>query len=131
MPGLLHVSVLVKDYDEALDFYINKLGFTLVEDRPEPGKRWITVRPPGAGPEATTIVLARASTPEQEALIGKQSGGRVWLFLETDDFKATYERYSGHGIEWTREPKVESYGTVAVFKDLYGNQWDLIERPKQ
>ncbi len=125
--SLALIAVVIRDYDEAIGFYVGKLGFELVEDtyQPEQDKRWVVVRPKGDG--QTAILLARASEPRQEAFIGDQSGGRVFLFLQTDDFWRDYETYQGLGIEFVREPKVESYGTVAVFKDLYGNLWDLIE----
>jgi catechol 2,3-dioxygenase-like lactoylglutathione lyase family enzyme len=124
------VSLVVRDYDEALAFFVGKLGFVLVEDSlvPEQGKRWVVVSPPGA--TETRLLLARASTPEQEARIGDQTGGRVFLFLYTDDIWSDYERYKAQGIVFVREPKDEPYGTVAVFKDLYGNLWDLVE-PKR
>lgn len=128
MPHLCHISLLVTDYDEALAFYINKLGFVLVEDKQEPTKRWVTISPPNAPPQATTILLAKASTSEQHAVVGNQTGGRVFLFLETDDFTRDYNKFTKAGVEWVREPKTLEYGTVAVFQDLYGNQWDLIER---
>lgn len=130
MPHIAHISLVVRDYDEALAFYINKLGFTLVEDKQEPTKRWVTIRPPGAPPGATTILLARALTPAQLAVVGGQTGGRVFLFLETDDFQRDYDQFTKNGVEWARPPTVMEYGTVAVLKDLYGNQWDLIERAK-
>ncbi len=121
------VSLVVRDYDEALDFFIGKLGFLLVEDSPVPeqGKRWVVIAPPGA--LESRLLLARASTPEQEAHIGSQTGGRVFLFLHTDNFWRDYERYRAQGIVFVREPKQEPYGTVAVFQDLYGNLWDLLE----
>ena len=120
------VSLVVRDYDEALDFFVGKLGFVLVEDRPMPEqrKRWVVVSPPGAG--ESRLLLARASTPEQEACIGAQTGGRVFLFLHTDDFWRDYEAYRICGIEFVRPPREEPYGTVAVFRDLYGNLWDLL-----
>lgn len=129
MPRLAHIALVVRDYDEALDFYVGKLGFTLVEDtyQPEQDKRWVTIRPPGAGADATTILLARASTPGQEAFIGDQAGGRVFLFLETDDFERDHAAFTAAGVEWVRPPAVQPYGTVAVFRDLYGNLWDLIQ----
>jgi catechol 2,3-dioxygenase-like lactoylglutathione lyase family enzyme len=127
MPHLAHVSLVVHDYDEALAFYVNRLGFTLVEDNHEPNKRWVVIRPLGALPDATTILLARASTPEQLAVIGNQTGGRVFLFLETDNFQRDYDRFTENGVEWVRPLATMDYGTVAVFKDLYGNQWDLIQ----
>ena len=121
------VSLVVRDYDEAIEFFVGKLGFSLVEDSfvPEQAKRWVVVSPPGA--VESRLLLARASTPEQEARIGSQTGGRVFLFLYTDDFRRDYESYKSKGIEFVREPKVEPYGTVAVFKDLYGNMWDLVQ----
>jgi catechol 2,3-dioxygenase-like lactoylglutathione lyase family enzyme len=123
------VSFLVRDYDEALDFFVGKLGFVLVEDRPVPEqhKRWVVVSPPGA--TESRLLLARASTPEQEACIGAQTGGRVFLFLDTDDFWRDYEAYRARGIEFVRPPREEPYGTVAVFRDLYGNLWDLLGPP--
>jgi len=126
--ALLHVALVVRDYDEAIEFYCRKLHFTLVEDlyQPEQDKRWVVVAPPGSA--GATLLLARASTPEQEAFVGNQAGGRVFLFLETDDFWRDYREMSAAGIRFVREPKAASYGTVAVFLDLYGNRWDLIQR---
>jgi catechol 2,3-dioxygenase-like lactoylglutathione lyase family enzyme len=126
--SILHVALVVRDYDEAIDFYCRKLHFTLVEDtyQPEQNKRWVAVAPPAS--EGATILLARASTPEQAAHIGNQAGGRVFLFLETDDFWRDYEEMKSAGIRFAREPKDAPYGTVAVFEDLYGNLWDLIQR---
>ena len=124
--ALALVAIVVREYDEALAFYVGVLGFTLVEDRfvPEQNKRWVVVSPPGA--TESRILLARASNSEQAARIGSQTGGRVFLFLSTDDFARDYRRYKDAGVEFVREPKIESYGTVAVFKDLYGNLWDLV-----
>lgn len=124
---LIHVALVVRDYDEAIAFYTQKLGFTLVEDidQPEQDKRWVTVAPPGS--TGATLLLARASKPEQEPFIGNQTGGRVFLFLATDDFWRDYERMRGLGIKFVREPKVAEYGIVAVFEDLYGNLWDLLQ----
>lgn len=124
---ILHVALVVRDYDEAIAFYCGKLGFTLAEDTYQPAqdKRWVVVAPPGS--DGTSLLLARASTPEQERFIGDQAGGRVFLFLQTDDFWRDYERMRGEGIRFVREPKTEPYGTVAVFEDLYRNRWDLIE----
>jgi catechol 2,3-dioxygenase-like lactoylglutathione lyase family enzyme len=121
------VSLVVRDYDEALEFYVGKLGFTLVEDTPIPDqkKRWVVVAPPGS--TGARLLLARASSPEQTARIGNQTGGRVFLFLHTDDFARDYDAYRRNGIEFVRPPKQEPYGTVAVFRDLYGNLWDLIQ----
>lgn len=124
------VSLIVREYDEALEFFVGKLGFRLVEDTyvPEQAKRWVVVSPPGAG--ESRLLLARASSPEQESRIGAQTGGRVFLFLYTDDFWGDYECYKARGVEFVRPPKSEPYGTVAVFKDLYGNMWDLLQ-PKE
>lgn len=121
------VSLVVRDYDEALDFFIGKLGFTLVEDRdvPAQSKRWVVIAPRGAA--GCQLLLARASSAEQEERIGRQTGGRVFLFLATDDFWRDYHAYRSKGVEFVRAPKEESYGTVAVFKDLYGNLWDLVQ----
>lgn len=129
MPYLAHFALVVRDYDEALAFYVGKLGFTLVEDKPVPeqGKRWVTIRPPGAAAEATTILLARAATERQARFIGDQSGGRVFLFLATDDFERDFAAFTAAGVEWVRPPADHDYGRVAVFRDLYGNLWDLIE----
>ncbi|MDO6416609.1 VOC family protein [Sphingomonas sp. BIUV-7] len=129
MPRLAHIALIVRDYDEALAFYVGKLGFGLVEDspQPEPGKRWVTIRPPGAPEQATTILLARAATPGQARAIGDQSGGRVFLFLATDDFARDHAAFTAAGVDWVRPPRVEPYGTVAVFADLYGNLWDLVQ----
>ena len=121
------VSLVVREYDEALAFFVGKLGFSLVEDSfvPEQAKRWVVVAPPGA--TESRLLLARASTPEQQSRIGAQTGGRVFLFLSTDDFHRDHERYKAAGIVFVREPKNEPYGTVAVFEDLYGNLWDLVQ----
>jgi len=129
--SIVHVALVVRDYDEAIDFYTKKLHFTLVEDtyQPEQDKRWVLVAPPGS--TGTTLLLARASKPEQEAYIGNQTGGRVFLFLQTDDFWRDYNEMIALGINFIREPKVEPYGIVAVFEDLYGNFWDLIEWMKE
>jgi len=129
MPRLAHVALVVRDYDEALAFYVGKLGFELVEDsyQPEQDKRWVTIRPPGASGDAATILLARAATPEQARFIGDQAGGRVFLFLATEDFDRDFAAYTAAGVEWVRPPAVQPYGKVAVFSDLYGNRWDLIE----
>ncbi|MED1792758.1 VOC family protein [Brevibacillus nitrificans] len=125
--SIVHIALVVKDYDEAIEFYTKKLNFNLVEDtyQPEQDKRWVVVSPPGSA--GTTILLARASNPEQESFIGNQTGGRVFLFLNTDDFWRDYEEMVGRGIEFVREPQEWPYGTVAVFKDLYGNLWDLLQ----
>jgi len=125
--SIVHIALVVKDYDEAIDFYTEKLHFELIEDtyQPEQDKRWVVVSPPGS--VGTTILLAKASKPEQEAFIGNQSGGRVFLFLNTDDFWRDYHEMISNGIEFVREPKEQPYGLVAVFKDLYGNLWDLLQ----
>ena len=125
--SILHVALVVRDYDEAIDFYCRKLHFRLVEDtyQPEQDKRWVVVAPPGS--DGTQLLLARASTAEQEAFIGNQTGGRVFLFLRTDDFWRDYHEMLAAGIRFVREPKDAPYGTVAVFQDLYGNLWDLVE----
>lgn len=125
--SIIHIALVVRDYDEAIEFYTKKLNFTLVEDtyQPEQDKRWVVVSPPGS--IGTTLLLARASNPEQELFIGNQSGGRVFLFLYTDDFWRDYNEMLERGIEFVREPKEAPYGIVAVFKDLYGNLWDLVE----
>ncbi|HEY5885004.1 MAG TPA: VOC family protein [Pyrinomonadaceae bacterium] len=128
--SILHVALVVRDYDEAIEFYTRKLHFTIVEDTYQPAqdKRWVVVSPPGS--TGTTLLLAKASKPEQEALIGNQSGGRVFLFLDSDDFWRDYNEMVSNGIKFVREPKTESYGTVAVFEDLYGNLWDLLQLNK-
>jgi catechol 2,3-dioxygenase-like lactoylglutathione lyase family enzyme len=121
------VSVVVRDYEEAIDFYVGKLGFSLVEDtyQPEQNKRWVVVSPPGA--KETRLLLARATTKRQESRIGDQTGGRVFLFLYTDDFWRDFNAYKAKGVTFVREPKTEAYGVVAVFQDLHGNQWDLVQ----
>lgn len=124
------ISLVVRDYDEALAFYTGKLGFALVEDSfvPEQNKRWVVIEPPGASSSpGAKLLLARASSEQQESRIGNQTGGRVFLFLHTDDFWRDYNAMSANGIRFVRPPQEESYGTVAVFEDLYGNLWDLIE----
>lgn len=125
--SIVHIALVVKDYDEAIEFYTKQLNFTLVEDtyQPEQDKRWVVVAPPGS--IGTTILLARASNPEQESFIGNQTGGRVFLFLNTDDFWRDYKEMVGKGIEFVREPQEQPYGMVAVFTDLYGNLWDLLQ----
>lgn len=129
MPHLAHLALVVRDYDEALAFYVGKLGFDLVEDsyQPEQDKRWVTIRPPGAPAGATTILLARAADDRQCDFIGDQAGGRVFLFLATDDFDRDHVAFTAAGVEWVRPPVVQPYGKVAVFADLYGNLWDLIQ----
>jgi len=125
--SIVHIALVVRDYDEAIEFYTKKLNFELLDDtyQPEQDKRWVVVAPPGS--RETTILLARASNAEQEQYIGSQAGGRVFLFLNTDDFWRDYNEMLEKGIEFVREPKEVDYGTVAVFKDLYGNLWDLLE----
>ena len=127
--SLAHIALVVRDYDEAIAWFTGVLGFTLVEDthQPEQHKRWVLVAAPGAGDDATTILLARAATPEQAAFIGNQAGGRVFLFLRTDDFWRDYEAMTAKGVRFVRPPAEQAYGTVAVFEDLYGNLWDLVQ----
>lgn len=120
------VSFVVRDYDEALAFFTNALGFAVVEDTPlGGGKRWVVVAPPGGG---TALLLARAATPEQERYVGNQTGGRVFLFLHTDDLWRDYRAMKSRGVTFTEEPREEAYGTVVVFQDPYGNKWDLVQR---
>ena len=121
------VSLVVREYDEAIAFYVGVLGFTLIEDLfvPAQNKRWVVVAPPGSA--GANLLLARASNPEQSSRIGNQTGGRVFLFLYTDDFARAFRRYKEQGITFVREPMEESYGTVAVFRDPWGNLWDLIQ----
>jgi catechol 2,3-dioxygenase-like lactoylglutathione lyase family enzyme len=121
------VSLVVREYEEALDFFVGKLGFAVVEDRPVPeqAKRWVVIAPPGSG--GAHLLLGRASSPEQETRIGNQTGGRVFLFLYTDDFWRDYNAYQSKGIVFVRAPQEQPYGTVAVFQDLYGNLWDLVQ----
>lgn len=125
--AIAHVALVVRDYDEALDFYVGILGFRLIEDIDQPAqrKRWVTIAPPGS--RGTSLLLARASTLEQETFIGNQTGGRVFLFLQTDDFRRDYKRLTQAGVRFVRGPSEEPYGTVAVFEDLYGNRWDLLQ----
>ena len=125
--SIAHVALVVRDYDEAIEFYVQKLHFRLVEDlfQPEQNKRWVVVAPPGS--TGTTLLLARASKPEQEPFIGNQAGGRVFLFLSTDDFWRDYHRMVSNGVRFVRPPSEQPYGLVAVFQDLYGNRWDLIQ----
>ena len=125
--SLAHIALVVRGYDEAIAWFTEKLGFTLVADeyQPEQDKRWVLVAPPGGS--GTSLLLARAATPEQEAFVGNQAGGRVFLFLQTDDFDRDYEAMLGNGIAFVRPPAVQPYGKVAVFRDLYGNKWDLVE----
>ena len=124
------ISLLVRDYDEAISFYVNKLGFTLIEDTGMgPGKRWVTVSPRDSA--ETRLLLAKAASPDQESRIGNQTGGRVFLFLHTDNFRRDHAAMLANGVHFLEEPREESYATVAVFEDLYGNKWDLLERKDQ
>ena len=124
---LAQVALVVREYDEAIEWYVQKLGFTLVEDTPlAPAKRWVLIQPPGSINNAR-LLLARAANQEQESRIGNQTGGRVFLFLFTDDFWRDYHAYLDRGVVFIREASEEDYGTVAVFRDLYGNLWDLIQ----
>jgi catechol 2,3-dioxygenase-like lactoylglutathione lyase family enzyme len=121
-----HVALVVRDYDEALEFFIRTLNFKLIEDtRLSEHKRWVLIAPPGS--QGTSLLLAQASTPEQVTRIGNQTGGRVFLFLHTDDFWRDYREMTARNVKFIREPREETYGTVAVFEDLYGNLWDLLE----
>jgi len=127
---LAHIALVVRDYDEAIAYYTGTLGFRLLENTDMgAGKRWVLVAPPGSA--GTSLLLARAATPEQSTRIGNQTGGRVFLFLHTDNFQRDYQALRAHQVEFVREPKHEPYGTVAVFKDLYGNLWDLIQPTRQ
>ena len=125
--SIIHIALVVRDYDEAIAFYTEKLHFTLVEDTYQPAqdKRWVVVSPPNSA--GTTLLLAKASKPEQEPFIGNQTGGRVFLFLNTDDFWRDYNEMISIDIKFVRPPKEETYGLVAVFEDLYGNLWDLLQ----
>jgi catechol 2,3-dioxygenase-like lactoylglutathione lyase family enzyme len=127
--SLAHVALVVRDYDEAIAWFTGKLDFTLVADvyQPEQDKRWVLVAPPGAQHGAASLLLARAATPDQAAFIGNQAGGRVFLFLSTDDFDRDFARLRERGVRFVREPKSAPYGIVAVFEDLYGNLWDLVQ----
>jgi len=122
-----YVSLVMRDYDEAIKFYVETLDFVLIEDTlvESQNKRWVLVAPPGSA--ECRLLLARAVGQEQESRIGNQTGGRVFLFLHTDDFWRDFRRYRERGVVFIREPKEESYGTVAVFRDLYGNLWDLLQ----
>jgi len=123
---IAHIALVVNDYDEAIKFYTEKLDFKLIEDtKQSETKRWVIVAPPGA--EECCLLLAKAANDKQKASVGNQTGGRVFLFLFTDDFQRDYNKMLGRGINFVRPPKVEEYGTVAVFEDLYGNLWDLIQ----
>ena len=124
---IAHIAIVVRDYDEAIAYYTQVLGFELLEDEDRgAGKRWVLVAPRGNC--GTSLLLARAVNPEQQSRVGNQTGGRVFLFLHTDDFQRDYEALLAHGVHFVEEPRYETYGTVVVFEDLYGNRWDLIER---
>ncbi|MGB4660629.1 MAG: VOC family protein [Mobilitalea sp.] len=125
--SIIHIALVVRDYDEAIEFYTKKLHFTVIEDtyQPEQDKRWVVISPPGSN--GTTLLLARAAKPEQEPFVGNQAGGRIFLFLGTDDFWRDYKEMLATGIEFVREPKEQDFGIVAVFKDLYGTLWDLVQ----
>ncbi len=125
--SISQVALVVREYDEAIDFFVGRLGFNLIEDTylPEQEKRWVVVAPPRSG--ESRLLLARAVGEEQASRIGNQTGGRVFLFLHTDDFWRDFHAYKARGVVFVRDPKEESYGTVAVFKDLYGNLWDLVQ----
>jgi len=120
-----NVALIVKDYDEAIAFYTRMLGFELIEDTPLEGKRWVLVAPPNS--QGPRLLLAKAETAEQKSRIGNQTGGRVFLFLHTDDFAQDYQAMRERGVVFVREPVEKEYGTVAVFQDLYGNKWDLLQ----
>ena len=125
--SLAHVAFLVRDYDEAITYFTGSLGFRLVEDSPQgEGKRWVVVAPPGSA--GATLLLAKAANPAQSAAVGNQTGGRVFLFLITDDFSRDHRAMTSRGVKFLESPRHEPYGTVAVFEDLYGNKWDLIQR---
>lgn len=125
--SIVHIALVVKDYDEAIDFYVNKLNFELIEDtyQAEQDKRWVVVAPPNS--RGVTLLLAKASKPEQHDFIGNQAGGRVFIFWNTDDFWRDYKHMKSIGINFVRDPQEQDYGTVAVFEDLYGNLWDLLQ----
>lgn len=127
--SLAHIALVVRDYDEAIAWFAEKLGFTLVQDiyQPEQDKRWVLIAPPGVPEGGASILLARASSPEQEKFIGNQAGGRVFLFLHTDDFPRDHAAMTAKGVRFVRPPADQPYGKVAVFEDLYGNLWDLIQ----
>jgi catechol 2,3-dioxygenase-like lactoylglutathione lyase family enzyme len=131
MQNLAYIAIVVRDYDEAIDWYTHVLGFELLEDTPmTPSKRWVQVAP--RGNRGTSLLLAKAANPEQASRVGNQTGGRVFLFLHTDDFQRDYAAYRAKGVKFVEsQPRQEEYGTVIVFEDLYGNRWDLIERKAQ
>ena len=124
--AIVHIAIVVRDYDEAIEYYTRTLGFELLEDSPrEANKRWVLVAPPGK--RGTALLLARAANAEQSSRIGNQTGGRVFLFLHTDDFERDYAAYHARGVRFIEAPRREEYGSVVVFEDLYGNRWDLIQ----
>ena len=125
--NIVHFAIVVDDYDDAIRFYVDLLEFELLEDtyQPEQDKRWVIVAPKGS--KGVSVLLARASNQEQQSYIGNQTGGRVSFFLNTDDFWRDYQAYLDRGVTFVREPKQTDYGTVAVFEDLYGNRWDLLQ----
>ena len=123
---IIHIALVVKDYDEAIDFYTKKLDFNLIEDSSlDENKRWVVIKPPGEN--ETGLLLAKAATPEQQLSIGNQTGGRVFLFLQTDDFWQDYHKMKAKGVSFLENPREEPYATVVVFEDLYGNKWDLLQ----
>ncbi len=130
--SLVHIALVVNDYDQAINFYTTILGFELLEDTyiPEQDKRWVLVRPRSDLGSGCAILLAKASNEEQSEFVGNQAGGRVFMFLNTDDFHRDYENYLARGVKFIRQPTQYDYGLVAVFEDLYGNKWDLIEHAK-
>jgi len=124
--SITHLTLLVRNYDEALEFYTQNLGFHLLQDTPLPGnKRWLLVAPPNS--RGAALLLAEADTPEQSLAVGNQTGGRVFLFLHTSDFWRDYKAYQSRGVRFLETPREETYGTVAIFEDLYGNKWDLLQ----
>ncbi len=127
--SLAHIALVVRDYDEAIAWYRDRLGFVLVADEVqlEPDKRWVLMAPPGSPPGGASLLLARAATPEQAAFVGNQAGGRVFLFLRTDDFDRDFAAMTAKDVAFVRPPAVQPYGKVAVFLDLYGNRWDLVQ----
>jgi catechol 2,3-dioxygenase-like lactoylglutathione lyase family enzyme len=129
--SIVHIALVVRDYDEAIEFYTKTLNFELIEDsyQPEQDKRWVVVSPPGS--DGVSLLLAKASKPEQEPFVGNQTGGRVFLFLASDDFWRDYKDMQAKGVKFIREATKQEYGMVAVFEDLYGNRWDLLESGKK
>src|SRR5262245_21254529 len=121
---LTQLAIVVRDYDEAIQYYTKVLGFNLIEDPAQPGKRWVVVKPPTGD---VTLLLARAKNASEESCIGNQTGGRVFLFLGTDNFDRDYQAFKARGVKFVEQPRNEPYGKVVVFEDLYGNKWDLVE----